>query len=108
MTAKHRDPEYLKNARIIRSQVASKRRAGIDVTCWRCGHLIDDEQRFDVGHIDADAGPGLDNLHAEHRYKTARCQGNRAAGGRLGAARQQQRRTLRTPSAPTSTDLLRW
>lgn len=108
MTAKHRDPEYVANARIIRAQVAAKRRAGVDVTCWRCGHPIDPEQRFDVGHIDPDAGPSLSNLAPEHRYKTARCIGNRAHGGQLGAARRKARATRRAPAAPTSTDLLQW
>ena len=108
MSAKHRDPEYVANARIIRAQVAAKRRAGTDVTCWRCGHDIDPEQRFDVGHIDPDGGHSLGNLAPEHRYKTARCIGNRAAGGRLGAARQRQRAAARRPSATTSTDLLGW
>lgn len=108
MSAKHRDPLYAKSARIIRAQVAVKRRGGIEVRCWRCGCEIDPEQRYDVGHIDPDGGHELSNLAPEHRYKTARCQGNRAAGGRLGAARQRQRRAHLTPSAVTSTDLLKW
>ena len=108
MSAKHRDPEYLKNARIIRAQVASKRRAGIEVTCWRCGHPIDPEQRFDVGHIDPNGGPGLDNLAPEHRYKTARCIGNRADGGRLGAARQREAKSRRAPAPTVSPGSLNW
>lgn len=108
MSAKHRDPEYVANARIIRAQVATRRRNGQDVTCWRCGYEIDPEQRFDVGHKHPDGGAGLDNLAPEHRYKTARCQGNRAAGGRLGAQRRNQRAAARRPSATTSTDLLNW
>ncbi len=108
MTAKHRDPEYLKSARIIRAQVAVKRRGGVEVTCWRCGHPVDPEQRFDVGHIDPDGGPGLDNLAPEHRYKTTRCVGNRAAGGALGAARQRQRATPRPASSITSPGSLNW
>jgi hypothetical protein len=91
MSAKHADPEYRKNSRIIRQQVAKRRRSGDDVTCWRCGAPIDAEQSYDVGHIDALGGHGIGNLAPEHRYKSGRCQGNRAAGGRLGAARQQQR-----------------
>ncbi|WP_298041462.1 hypothetical protein [uncultured Microbacterium sp.] len=105
MSAKHRHPDYQKNARIIRQRVAVLRRGGGDVTCWRCGHDIDEEQRYDVGHIDPDAGHDLGNLAPEHRYKTARCIGNRAAGGKLGAARQQARAERR---ATTSTDLLDW
>lgn len=89
MTAKHRDPEYQKNARIIRQQVAKRRRSGDEVICWRCGRPIDELQTFDVGHITLDGGHGLGNLAPEHRYKTGRCQGNRSAGGRVGAARQQ-------------------
>lgn len=108
MTAKHRDPEYVANARIIRAQVAMKRRAGIDVTCWRCGHPIDEEQRFDVGHIDPDGGPSLANLAPEHRYKTARCIGNRADGGRLGQARQREARARRTPTPKVSPGSLAW
>ena len=91
MTAKHRDPEYRKNARIIRAQVARKRRAGDEVLCQRCGRPIDEEQAFDVGHISAIGGHALSNLGPEHRYKSGRCQGNRAHGGRLGASRQQAR-----------------
>lgn len=94
MTAKHADPVYRKNARLIRQQVRKARATGRSVTCWRCGHEIDPEQAFDVGHIDAGAGPSIGNLAPEHRYKIkGRCQGNRAAGGRLGAARQNTRRT---------------
>ncbi|KRC60911.1 hypothetical protein ASE14_08095 [Agromyces sp. Root81] len=91
MSAKHADPEYRKNARIIRGQVQQRRKRDDDVTCWRCGRAIHEEQTFDVGHINPDGGHSLDNLAPEHRYKSGRCQGNRAAGGRLGAARQQAR-----------------
>lgn len=88
MTAKHRDPEYRKNARIVRQQVARKRRQGDEVACWRCGREIDEQQSYDVGHINPAGGHGLDNLAPEHRYKTGRCRGNRAAGGTLGAQMQ--------------------
>lgn len=108
MTAKHRDPEYVANARIIRAQVAAKRRGGIEVTCWRCGQEIDPEQRFDVGHLDPDGGPGLGNLAPEHRYKTARCIGNRAAGGQLGAARRKQSAARRAPTPAVSSGSLNW
>ena len=111
MSAKHRDPEYRANARIIRQRVAAARRAGTDVTCWRCGFTIDEQQRWDVGHIDPYAGNGLGNLAPEHRYKTSRCEGNRAAGGRLGQQRQQARRQGRAghrPPGPAPTDLLTW
>lgn len=108
MSAKHRDPEYVANARIIRAQVASKRRGGIEVRCWRCGHEIDPEQRFDVGHIDENAGHGLGNLAPEHRYKTTRCIGNRAHGGRLGAARRAQGKPRPATTSTVSPGSLAW
>lgn len=101
MSRKHQDPEYRKNARIVRQQVAAARRAGRDVACWRCGHELDPEQTYDVGHRDPHGGHGLANLAPEHRYKTGRCQGNRAAGGRMGQARQAAQKT-------TSAGLLGW
>lgn len=109
MTAKHRDPEYLRNARIVRQRVAAARRSGQEVRCWRCGFEIDPEQRFDVGHFDPDGGPGLDNLGPEHRYKTTRCIGNRADGGRIGAARRQSSTPRTTPSSTvTKSGILSW
>lgn len=93
MSAKHSDPEYRKNARIVRQQVEAARRRGAEVDCWRCRLPIDEHQTFDVGHIDPNGGHGLENLAPEHRYKGGRCQGNRAAGGRLGQARQAARKT---------------
>lgn len=108
MTAKHRDPEYVANARIVRAQVAMKRRAGIEVRCWRCGWPIDEEQRFDVGHIDPDGGPALSNLAPEHRYKTARCIGNRADGGRRGAHRRGTRTARHAPAPVVSPGSLNW
>lgn len=101
MTAKHQDPEYRKSARILRQQVARKRRVEEDVHCWRCGRLIHAEQTFDVGHIDPLGGHGLDNLAPEHRYKSGQCQGNRAAGGRMGRAIQIARQ-------PATKGLLPW
>lgn len=101
MSAKHADPEYRKNARIIRAQVNRRRKLGQDVTCWRCGRLIHDDQAFDVGHLNPNGGHGLDNLAPEHRHKQRHCQGNRAAGGRLGAARSNVRTT-------TTKGLLPW
>lgn len=101
MTAKHSHPEYRKNARIIRQQVAKRHRIGDSVACGRCGFDIDPDQRYDVGHIDPQGGHGLDNLAPEHRFKTGRCQGNRAHGGRLGQAIQQA-------SKQQTKGLLRW
>lgn len=101
MSAKHGDPEYRKNARIIRQQVDKKRRASDEVNCWRCGRPIDDEQTFDVGHIDSEGGHALENLAPEHRYKSGGCQGNRAAGGRMG-------RAIQTAQRPVQKGLLSW
>lgn len=101
MTAKHSDPEYRKNARILRQQVEQRRRRDDTVTCWRCGRPIHPEQAFDVGHIDANGGHGLDNLAPEHRYSSGVCQGNRAAGGRMGRAIQAAR-------LPAAKGLLPW
>lgn len=101
MTAKHADPEYRKNARIVRQQVAKVRRTGGEVQCWRCNNLIDDEQTFDVGHINPAGGHGIDNLAPEHRYKSGRCQGNRAAGGRMGS-------TIRSARQSSAKGLLPW
>lgn len=107
MTAKHRDPLYLRNARLVRQQVASARRVGRDVYCWRCGREIDAEQRWDVGHRDPDGGHDLGNLAPEHRYRAGTCIGNRAAGGQLGAARRARRERIRTTST-TSAGSLNW
>lgn len=101
VSAKHSDPEYRKNARITRQRVAQMRRRGDDPTCWRCGHPIDEGQTFDVGHINPSGGHGLDNLAPEHRYKTSRCQGNRAAGGRMG-------RVIQQANVAQSKELLPW
>jgi len=101
MTAKHADPEYRKNARIIRQQVEARRRHGDDVGCWRCGRPIHAEQTFDVGHLDPHGGHAMENLAAEHRYKSGHCQGNRAAGGRMG-------RAVQTAQLTTTKGLLPW
>jgi hypothetical protein len=100
VSAKHADPEYRKNARIIRQQVEARRRQDSDVLCWRCSRPIHAEQTFDVGHIDPGAGHGMDNLAPEHRYKSGKCQGNRAAGGRMGQAIQTQRKTAAVRMLP--------
>ena len=101
MSAKHSDPLYLANARIVRAQVKRAWRFGEDVDCWRCGRIIQPAAKFDVGHLDADAGHALDNLMPEH----VRC--NRSNGGRMGAAITNTMRVTRTSSsaprpAPTS------
>jgi len=94
MTAKHNDPEYRRNARLIRQQVTRARRLGLDVTCWRCGRPIDPEQRYDIGHINHLGRPTPDNLAPEHRGE------NRRHGGRQGAALQGQRRAVATGMLP--------
>lgn len=82
MTAHHRHPTYVKNARIVRKATNAAHTAGIAVWCIGCGRAIQPGQRFDVGHrIDASRGGthDLTNLGPQHRGE------NRAAGGRLGA-----------------------
>jgi hypothetical protein len=97
MSAKHRDPQYLANARIVRAQVKRAHRFGDDVDCWRCGRSIQPGARFDVGHLDANAPATLDNLLPEH----VRC--NRSAGGRAGAAITNAMRSPRAPAPPART-----
>lgn len=89
MTSKHRDPEYLANARLVRAQVRRDWRLGIEVRCWRRGCPIEPGQPFDVGHLDPFGGHGRDNLAPECR----RC--NRSDGGRRGAALTNARRGAR-------------
>lgn len=108
MTAKHQHPEYRRNARIVRQGVARRRRNGRPVHCWRCGGEIDPRQTYDVGHVDPDGGHRLENLAPEHRYKTGRCIGNRAAGGRLGAKIQSDRRATTRPDPTATPNLLDW
>lgn len=106
MTEKHRDPVYLANARVVRAQVRRDWRLGVEVRCWRRGCPIEPGDRFDVGHIDPDGGPGRENLAAE----CVRC--NRRDGGRRGAAITNARRrgahvaTTRPAVSPSSTDRL--
>ena len=104
MTAKHRDPEYKKNARMLRQAINRRHRLGLDVTCWRCGRPIEPEQSWDVGHVDRDGGHAPDNLAPEHRYKSAYCIGNRADGGRL--AHRTRRKPA--PAATPTANLLPW
>lgn len=80
MTVKHRDPEYLAGARIVRGQVRAAWRRGEDVHCWRKGELLIPGQPFDVGHLDPDGGHARSNLAPE----CVKC--NRSDGGRRGAA----------------------
>lgn len=97
MTAKHSDPEYRANARLVRQQVAHVRKFGGEVICHRCELEIEEGQAFDVGHIDERAGHGRANLSPEHRYRgDCPARGNRSHGGRLGAAITNARRGART------------
>lgn len=80
MTTKHRDPEYLANARIVRAQVRAAWRHGQDVYCWRTGKLLVPGRPFDVGHLDPNGGNAISNLAPETVHS------NRSEGGRRGAA----------------------
>ncbi|WP_067194187.1 hypothetical protein [Microbacterium sp. XT11] len=95
MSGKHRDPEYLRNARIVRARVRACWRNGVEVRCWRTGRVIEPGTPFDVGHIDPDGGHAISNLAPE----TVRS--NRSEGGRRGAAITNGR-TLAPPRRPPS------
>lgn len=92
MTEKHRDPEYLANARIVRARVRAAWRHGTEVHCWRRGELIEPGRAFDVGHLDPDGGHAISNLAPE----CVRC--NRSDGGRRGAAITNGRTSRPLPS----------
>lgn len=97
MTSRHQDPEYARNARIVRKAVDADLRAGRLVQCIGCGGEIQPGQRYDVGHIiDGSRGGSneLSNLGPQHRRE------NRSAGGRLGATRTNTR-TRSTRGLPT-------
>lgn len=96
MTTKHASPEWSRTTRTIRAQAKRTYQAGDTPTCWRCGRPIEEGQAFDVGHLDAHAGEGVDNAAPEHRNKSAYCLGNRAAGGRVGAAITNARKSKST------------
>lgn len=94
MSAKHSDPEYMRNAGIVRRRVKALHRQGEPVQCWRCGRAIVPGQPFDVGHRDGATGHSLAELAPEHRHATSYCQGNRSHGGSLGAAKTNARRII--------------
>ncbi len=98
MTAKHRDPEYRANARIVQQQVRRAWARGDDVRCWRCQRIMPPGSPFDVGHIRQHGGPSLSNLAPEHRYKGIGCQGNRAHGGRSAHRPTSARDSVPRPS----------
>jgi hypothetical protein len=80
VTDKHRDPEYIRNAKIVRARVRREWRLGQDVYCWRTGRMLIPGRPFDVGHIDPDGGHSISNLAPET------VKSNRSEGGRRGAA----------------------
>ncbi|PQZ60675.1 MULTISPECIES: hypothetical protein [unclassified Microbacterium] len=92
MTEKHRDPEYLKNARTVRARVRMCWRNGTEVRCWRTGAIIEPGMSFDVGHIEHDGGHGISNLAPES------VKSNRSEGGRRGAAITNGRTPRTLPS----------
>ena len=94
MTDKHRDPLYLKNARLVRARVRRDWRLGVEVTCWRRGCVLEPGCSFDVGHIDPTGGHEVSNLAPE----CVRC--NRSEDGRRGAALTNAARGARMPRRP--------
>ncbi len=87
MTAKHRTPEYQRNAATIRRRVKSAWATGRAVACWRGGRPILPGTAFDVGHVRGAVGSRLEELAPEHRHETPGCcKGNRSEGGKAGAA----------------------
>lgn len=91
MSAKHSDPEYMRNAKIIRDRVRALHKRDEPVICWRCRRPIHPGQAFDAGHREGATGHSLAELAPEHRHTTPYCEGNRANGGRKGAAITNQR-----------------
>lgn len=92
MTDKHRDPEYIKNAKIVRARVRREWRLGQDVRCWRTGRVLVPGRPFDVGHIDPDGGHSIANLAPET------VKSNRSEGGRRGAAITNARKARPRPT----------
>ena len=63
--------------------------------CWRCGRMVTEGMRWDVGHIiDISDRPDLMADPNVWAVEHARC--NRSAGGRKGRAIQAPRRLRRT------------
>jgi len=94
MTAKHADPTWRATVRTVRAQVRQAWSRGDDVQCWRHGHIIPEGAPYDVGHIDANGPPTIDNAAPECRA------GNRSHGGRLGAAQTNAKRSSTTHFIP--------
>jgi hypothetical protein len=97
MSAKHRTPEYQRNARTIRKRVRAQHAAGQAVRCWRCPLPILPGQPFDVGHLPGAVGSSLHELAPEHRGE------NRSDGGRRGAAKTNARHAPTVPTTKTKT-----
>lgn len=86
MSRKHRSPEYLRNRKIVRAQVAAIHKAGMPALCWRGGGPILPGTPYDVGHRPGARGSTLSDLAPEHRHAfPGCCDGNRREGGRVGA-----------------------
>lgn len=104
MTTKHRSPEWSRTTRTVRAQARRAHANGDVIVCWRCGRPIpvdaDDRLIFDVGHIDPNGGEGIDNAAPEHRSRSGLCVGNRAHGGRMGAAITNARKSTKTTFRP--------
>lgn len=92
MSAKHRSPEYHRNARTIKARVRAAWAAGRPVTCWRCRTELAPGTAYDVGHLPGATGSSLLELAPEHRHQAGSCPGNRRAGGRVGAELMHGRR----------------
>lgn len=104
MSTKHTSPEWSRTTRTIRAQVRAAHARGEAVGCWRCGGPLpinaEDKVVFDVGHLDPNGGEGIDNAAPEHRTKVGQCVGNRAHGGRMGAAITNAKRSTKTTFRP--------
>lgn len=103
MTAKHHTAEYQRNAPIIRKRVKARHARGQADMCWRCRGPIAPGQPFDVGHLPGARASALHELAPEHRHRTGGCPGNRAAGGAVGAAITNARRTVNKPPTTVTT-----
>lgn len=104
MTAKHASSEWKATTRTIRAQARRAHHQGNTVVCWRCGRglPVDAENRlvFDVGHLDPNGGEAVSNAAPEHRAKSPYCIGNRAHGGRMGAAKTNAKRSAKSTFHP--------
>ena len=104
MSAKHQTPEYRRNAAVVRRRVQADHRRGRNALCWRCRGPIRLGDAFDVGHLPGAVRSRLEELAPEHRHAVGQCPGNRADGGRQGAALTNARRAPNVvPSGTTTT-----